>query len=214
MADFLYVFNAPKLLLVTKPVALLLACLAALLLMSCGAAPKKRAPRSSTAPSSGTAGSSTAKPRYSPQKRRYLANFHTDCASANKLAEDSTAQLQGLIDQIGRGDVKTVPRLIAYLDHLAGGFQASLRAVGHLGAPPDPDSKDAKAYFHDAALVIAAIRRLSSSVARVQKQGIQAAISQLTTATTAAQTAAKRYGIPVCPTSPSKASHLRTGLAI
>jgi hypothetical protein len=166
--------------------------------------------------SAGSSSSRNAKasPRYSAAKRRYLANFEPNCAAGASGAEASSEYIQRLIEQSSHGDIKALPELIIYLNHLAGAFESALRQARSFGVPPNPDSSYGIAYFKDSEQVIGAIRDLSKSVANIDAKGVTSSVDQLASATAAAKSDGQRYGMPMCPSGHSGHSPLLGGQAI
>jgi len=142
--------------------------------------------------------SSASRPLYSAAKRRYLVNFKTDCASATSGADQSVKLIQQLIDQIGAGNAKALPKLILYLNRLAGAFEASLHRARSFGAPPNPGSAYGRAYFEDSAEVVSAIRSLGQALTRIEPKRVGSAIESLKVSSTAAVREGNRYGMPTC----------------
>lgn len=153
-------------------------------------------------------------PHYSPAKRRYLAHFQTNCAAAAIAADASGAEIDRLIAQIGEGQLEALPRLVGYLARMSRAFEASLHNAQAFGSPPNPDSDQAHAYFREAAAVIEAIRSLSAALERVKATAVESAIHRLAKASQATQTAAERYGIPICHSEPSSGGDLASGQAV
>jgi hypothetical protein len=91
----------------------LAAILAAALLQSCGK--QSRPARKAAAPHA-----EKIAPRYSAAKRRYLANFRTNCAAGAEGADASSEYIQRLIERSSSGDLRALPELIVYLNRLAG----------------------------------------------------------------------------------------------
>ncbi|HEY1457545.1 MAG TPA: hypothetical protein VGF15_03405, partial [Solirubrobacteraceae bacterium] len=97
----------------------------------------------STAHSRDPSSAPASTPRNSSAKGLYLAHFKTDCAAAATTAAASGLEIQRLISQIGAGQAGAFPRLISYLAHMAGEFEASLRHARTFGRPPNPGSYQA-----------------------------------------------------------------------
>jgi hypothetical protein len=185
----------------------LAAILAAALLQSCGK--QSRPARKAAAPHA-----EKIAPRYSAAKRRYLANFRTNCAAGAEGADASSEYIQRLIERSSSGDLRALLELIVYLNRLAGAFEGALRQARHFGVPPNPGSRYGLAYFRDSGRVISAIRDLSKAVADIDATGVTSAINRLGSATAAAKLDGERYGIPMCPSGHSGHSPLLAGQAI
>lgn len=139
----------------------------------------------------------------SPAKRRYLAHFRTSCAAGNKFASQTTAQMQALIGQISRGDLSAVVRLQRYLQILSHAFATGLSRMRSLGPPPEPDASYGRAYITAAGRMVAAIQHLGRAVGKLDAPGIATANGELKAASTAANTAARRYGFQTCGSAPA-----------
>ena len=136
-------------------------------------------------------------------KRRYLAHFRTSCAAGNKFASQTTAQMQALIGQISRGDLSAVVRLKRYLQILSHAFATGLSRMRSLGPPPAPDASYGRAYITAAGRMVAAIQHLGRAVGKLDAPGIATANGELKAASTAANTAARRYGFQTCGSAPA-----------
>lgn len=187
--------------------AALVCALACAFLPGCGGTAHRRVKASSHA-------SSKIRPRYSAAKRRYLANFKTNCAAGARSANASSEYIQRLIEQSSHGDLRALPELIVYLNRLAGAFEDALRQARRFGVPPNPDSRYGVAYFRDSEQVIDAIRGLSSAVASIDAKGVTSSVDHLASATAAAKIDGERYGMPMCPSAHSGHSPLLGGQVI
>lgn len=136
--------------------------------------------------------------RLSAAKRRYLTHFKTDCRRVDSLSTASGDRLAQLIGQISGGDPRAVHRLTVYLHGLAAAFRQGLRATRALGSPPNPDARYGQAYLAAAGQIVTAIGRLGTAVSHLDARGVGSATRLLKSATTSAQSAATRYGIPTC----------------
>lgn len=136
--------------------------------------------------------------RYSQAKRRYLAHFNGDCASANRLAAAQSHRIQVLTQRIARGDRRAVGELAVYLQRLAHGYGRELALAQRLGPPPPPDASFGAAYIAAARTLTGAIAALAKSVAARDASGISAAEATIAKATAVAGVAAKRYGFRQC----------------
>jgi hypothetical protein len=165
---------------------------------ACGAGTTHRSPRSG-----GSTGPAGATPRRlapaSGAKRRYLAHFRNDCRTAGHLGKATGDVIAALTAQIQRGNLAAATELSVFLRRLATTYQAGLRGARALGAPPDPDGRDGRAYLDDTQRMIAALRDMGSAVAVLDAHALRSASTRLHTATGAATGAAKRYGFPTCP---------------